>query len=201
MNFLAHLYLVRDDEQLMLGGLFGDFVRGLRALRAYPPGVREGIRLHRFIDRETDADPAVKQLVQTFPKPYRRYAGIIADIAFDHVLARQWPAWCDEPLDDFDRRVRRILATNDGPAPEKALRFMRYADLRGLFAAYADEPEFLRTLTGVGRRLKRANPLGQVGAIWPDMKGACEQVFAEVMPRIQYAVDDWRNRKSTITGS
>lgn len=201
MNFLAHLYLVRDHDELMLGGLFGDFVRGLRALRAYPVGVREGIRLHRFVDRSTDADPTVKALVKSFPKPYRRYAGIITDIAFDHFLARRWPDWSDEPLFAFDARVRQILSAYPGPVPDRLASFMRYADRRGLFAAYADEAEFLRTLDGVGRRLKRSNPLGQVGEIWSQYAPACETAFLALMPRIQYAVDDWRKRKSTMTGS
>ena len=201
MNFLAHLYLVRDDDELMLGGLFGDFVRGLRALRTYPPGVRDGIRLHRFIDRSTDADPGVKALVKSFPRPYRRYAGIVADVAFDHFLARRWPDWSDEPIDAFDARVRDLLAHHDGEPPDRLASFMRYADPRGLFAAYADESEFFRTLDGVGRRLKRSNPLGRVEEIWAEFGPACEETFLELMPRIQRAVNDWRKRKSTITGS
>ena len=47
MNFLAHLCLANGDSGLMLGGLFGDFVRGRRALRAYPEPVMQGIVLHQ----------------------------------------------------------------------------------------------------------------------------------------------------------
>ena len=55
MNFLAHLSLASGDSDLMLGGLFGDFVRGRRALRNYPERVQEGIILHRYIDKRTDS--------------------------------------------------------------------------------------------------------------------------------------------------
>lgn len=201
MNFLAHVYLVRDNDALMLGNLFGDYVRGLRALRAYPMDVREGIRLHRFIDRTTDHHPEVKTLVRRFPRPFRRYAGIIVDLAFDHELARQWDDWCDTPLPVFDQRVRELLAAYDGTQPEGLASFMRYADRRGLFAAYASEQEMLRSLKGVGRRLKRSNPLGRVAEIWPEVKDECRDGFARALPRIQSAVDDWRNRRSTMTGS
>ena len=51
MNYLAHLCLANGDSGLMLGGMFGDFVRGRRALRAFPEQVRQGIVLHRYIDK------------------------------------------------------------------------------------------------------------------------------------------------------
>ena len=89
MNFLAHLYLTRGDDELMLGGLLGDYVRGWRALSEYSPGVRDGIKLHRRIDRFTDHSREVKSLRRKFPKEFRRYAGIVIDLGFDHELARR----------------------------------------------------------------------------------------------------------------
>ena len=88
MNFLAHLYLAKDDDDLMLGALLGDFVRGRRAMWTYPYATREGIRLHRRIDKITDQSSQVKSLRRQFPKEFRRYAGIVIDIAFDYELAR-----------------------------------------------------------------------------------------------------------------
>ena len=76
MNFLAHLCLANGDPGLMLGGLFGDFVRGRRALRAYPEPVRQGIVLHRYIDKCTDRSPVIKKLRPLFPREFRRYAGL-----------------------------------------------------------------------------------------------------------------------------
>ena len=62
MNFLAHLHLVYDDEDLMLGALLGDFVRGRRALWSWPVNVRKGIKLHRRIDKLTDQAPEFRRL-------------------------------------------------------------------------------------------------------------------------------------------
>ena len=201
MNYLAHAFLARTDEGLLLGGLLGDHVRGLLALRGYPPPVRRGIRLHRHIDRFTDHHADMKSLLGRFPKPYRRYAGIIIDLAFDHELARYWERYADGSLADFDRDIRHLLARHEAMVPPGLARFMAYADQRGLFAAYREESEMLRSLAGIGQRLRRANPLHRVGEIWPEVRDHCAETFVSVFPVVQSEVDDWVSRTSTTTGS
>lgn len=201
MNYLAHCFLARQDEGLLLGGLLGDHVRGLRALLRYPPPVRSGIRLHRHIDRFTDQHAEVRALLQVFPKPFRRYAGIIVDVAFDHELARHWSRYADQPVEVFDEYIRDVLRRNASLVPERLAGFMRYADRRGLFAAYRDENEMLYSLAGVGTRLRRSNPLGEVDEIWPGVREPCAETFRVVFPQIQSEVDAWVKRTSTITGS
>lgn len=195
MNYLAHTLLVRGNEGLMLGGLFGDHVRGLRALRQFPPDVGSGIRLHRYIDRTTDSNAQVKALLRHFPRPFRRYAGIIVDVAFDHELARSWSRYGTGSLEDFDLQIRQLLARNKELVPEGLAQFMKYADRRGLFAAYRNESELLISLAGVGRRLSRANPLDRVDEIWPSVREPCATTFAEVFPQIQADVNGWIKRK------
>ena len=201
MNFLAHLYLADGDEGLMLGAMLGDFVRGRLASHRLPPRIRLGIRLHRHIDRFTDHDREVRRLRRGFPREFRRYSGIIVDLAFDHELAVQWPQFSDTRLEEFDLQARALLTRNAKILPQGLVRFMRYADARGLFAAYRDEAEMLFSLAGIGTRLKRANPLHRVGEIWPEIRPGTEQCFECFFPRLQSEVEAWRKRKSTTTGS
>lgn len=201
MNFLAHLYLARHDDELMLGGLVGDFVRGRRALKRFPPGVRQGIELHRWIDGQTDQSEEMGRLRELFPGKFRRYAGIILDLAFDHELARRWPEFHDRPLEAFDRDIRVLLQENRALLPDGLVRFMAYADRRGLFAAYRREDEVLVSLAGIGRRLRRPNPLHRCGEIWNDIRQPCRSGFDDYFPRLQGEVDAWLNLRSTMTGS
>ena len=201
MNFLAHTFLARDDDALLVGGLVGDFVRGLAPLLRYPADIRLGIKLHRYIDRTTDQDSEVKQLFRQFNKPFRRYAGIIVDMCFDHELARRWGDYADVPLGEFDAHIRTTLAQHEEFVPAGLARFMNYADHRGLFRNYRNEEEILRSLAGIGKRLRRPNPLDRVDEIWSDIQPQCAEAFTGVFPRIQSDVDDWIKRKSTTTGS
>ena len=191
MNFLAHLYLAGDDEGLRLGAMLGDFVRGgLEDSRLPVPALR-GIMLHRHIDQFIDALPEVAGLRTQFKRPFRRYSGIIIDLAMDHELARRWSDYSEIPLEEFDREVRDMLARHKAVVPDELARFMRYADRRGLFASYVKKSEILLSLEGIGRRLSRSNPLHRVSEIWdtvePRMSGAFEKVF----PEVQESVSGW----------
>ena len=201
MNYLAHLCLANGDSGLMLGGMFGDFVRGRRALRAFPEQVRQGIVLHRFIDRQTDHSTVVKKLRTCFPREFRRYSGIIIDLAFDHELAMNWWRYMPGSLERFDIEVRDLLRDTSELVPEKLTGFMRYADRHGLFAAYREEDVTLYALAGLGTRLSRPNPLHRVSEIWPDLAPEFKIAFRQVFPQIQSEVLEWRTRMSTTTGS
>jgi len=201
MNYLAHLVLAGDDENLRLGALLGDFVRGSEALAAFSPQVRTGILLHRHIDAYTDSLPAVLALREWFPDGFRRYAGIVIDLAFDHELARQWEMTAGQTLEAFDAGVRDMLARRTAEVPAGLHRFMAYADRRGLFAAYRESPEVLHSLRGIGRRLSRPNPLHRVAEIWDDFEPRARACFGPVFGTVQSEVAAWLKSKSTITGS
>jgi len=201
MNFLAHLCLANGDSGLMLGGLFGDFVRGRRVLRTFADPVRQGIVLHRYIDKRTDNSKEVKLLRPMFPRDFRRYAGIIIDLAFDHELARNWWRYMPGSLERFDLEVRDLLRDNADIVPEGLTLFMRYADRHDLFSGYREEDMILYALAGLGIRLKRPNPLHRVAEIWPDLAPEFKSSFRQFFPKIQSDVLDWRKRMSTTTGS
>ena len=201
MNFLAHLCLANGDSGLMLGGLFGDFVRGRRALSKFPEPVRQGIVLHRYIDRCTDHSAVVKKLRRGFPREFRRYAGIIIDLAFDHELAVNWWRYMPGSLERFDVEVRDLLRDNAELVPEGLTNFMRYADRHGLFTAYREEDVILFALAGVGTRLSRPNPLHRVAEVWPELAPEFKVAFRQLFPEIQSDVIEWRKLKSTTTGS
>ena len=201
MNFLAHLCLANGDTGLMLGGLFGDFVRGRRALRLFPDSVSQGIVLHRYIDKSTDRSAEVKRLRTLFPREFRRYAGIVIDIAFDHELARNWWRYMPGSLERFDLETRDLIRDHAELVPEGLASFMRYADRHGLFTAYREVDVTLFAIAGVGTRLSRPNPLHRVAEIWPDLAPEFKREFRQFFPKIQADVLQWRQRMSMTTGS
>ena len=89
MNFLAHIYLSRDSNDITIGNFIGDYVKG-HEFEKYPTGIRNGILLHRKIDYFTDTHAIVKEDKKLFVGRYHKYAGIITDILYDHYLALGW---------------------------------------------------------------------------------------------------------------
>ena len=201
MNFLAHLFLAGDDDGLRLGAMLGDFVHGKKVLESFPDDVRLGIKLHRHIDQFTDSLPQIANLRRHFLSPFRRYSGIVIDLAYDHELAKRWEQYSNESLQDFDLNVRELLARYEPLVPYRLEMFMNYADRRGLFAAYREESEILRSLRGIGTRLSRPNPLHRVEEIWDGLAPHFSASFESVFLQIQSDVAAWLKSRSTTSGS
>jgi acyl carrier protein phosphodiesterase len=193
MNLLAHALLATPDAELMLGSLIGDFVRG-RIDPALPPRVRAGIALHRAIDAYTDAHADVAAARALFEPPFRRYAGILLDMWFDHLLARQWARFGEDDLDAFSDRVRDLLAINADLVPERMRGFVAYLDANGLPAAYRDTAMIGRALFGMSRRLKRANPVGDALPVLVALHAPLQQCFDAFFPALRNFSDIERIR-------
>ena len=154
MNYLAHLYLARHSEDAMLGAMLGDFV-GSAGLAAYPAEVRREIRLHWKIDSFTDHHPAVREARWRFPEGRRRYAGILLDVYFDHLLARDWHRWHGGDLDAFNRRFYQLLRHRMPVLPERLkLLAPRIAEGDWL-GAYRDRDTVDRAVDRIAGRLSR----------------------------------------------
>ncbi|NQU65766.1 MAG: DUF479 domain-containing protein [SAR324 cluster bacterium] len=100
MNYLAHLFLSGDSDELLVGNLIGDFVKG-KIDGNYPMQICEGIRLHRQIDSYTGAHSRALLGRNRFGSERRRFAGIILDVCFDHFLIRHWHTYATIDLAHF----------------------------------------------------------------------------------------------------
>lgn len=183
MNHLAHALLSGPGDDVRLGGMLGDFVRG-GIDPALAIGLRRGIALHRAIDTFTDTHPEICTLRALFEAPYRRYAGILIDIWFDHLLARNFLVWSDVPLQDFSDDLVRLLHERNDELPESLRRFCAYMQARGLPAAYANRSMIGEVLVGVGSRFKHANPLAQGLLELSRLEVELERAFARFFPHL-----------------
>ena len=102
MNLLGHLALSPPtNPQVMLGNLLGDCFKGRVENLPVAEGVRIGVRLHRGIDVYTDDHPAVLTTIAKLRTTHGRYASIVSDLLYDHLLASSWERWNAVPLREF----------------------------------------------------------------------------------------------------
>lgn len=184
MNILAHALLAAPDADRMFGSLIGDFVRGAID-PTLPSGVRAGIALHRSIDTYTDAHADVAEARTLFAPPFRRYAGILLDVWFDHLLARQWARFGDGALDEFSDNVRALLALNHARVPERMRAFVTYLGAHDLPAAYRDTAMVGSVLRGMSRRLTRANPLDEALPVLVALHAPLQRCFDAFFPALR----------------
>lgn len=190
MNHLAHALLAGDDDALRLGGMLGDFVRG-QPDPAWPAGVVAGIRLHRAIDVYTDAHPRVLAAKARLQPPYRRYAGILLDMWFDHCLARDFGRWSEIPLEAFSADLRRLLQTHADTLPPALQRFLVYMHTHDLPAGYAERATLSRALAGIGQRLTRDNPLHHAMPVLVEQHADLQADFEAFFPELQRFAAGW----------
>lgn len=125
MNFLAHLYLSGDSDEIAVGNFISDYVKG-QEYKSYPPQIQKGILLHRKIDGFTDSHPIVRQSKAYFAPRYHKYAGVIVDVLYDHFLATEWNKFSDYEFDAFVLDVHNLLKNNSEYIPEGVKRFLPY---------------------------------------------------------------------------
>ena len=113
MNFLAHLYLGRSAPALMVGNYAADFLKHWH-MASLPDDVMRGVQLHRAIDSYTDQHEAVKACVHRLRDTQRKYAPVVSDILFDHLLCRHWARYSPEqalrPFADYCYEVLTVAA-------------------------------------------------------------------------------------------
>jgi len=151
MNFLAHLYLSGNDEQLMIGNFIADSVKG-SSFKNYPEGIAKGIMLHRSIDFYSDNHPVFLQSVIRLRPNYRKYAGVIVDIFYDHFLAKNWKNYSEKSLEQYASEVHALLLKNVFQFPERSIMFLKYAMRTNRLVSYATLNGIEETLAGMSRR-------------------------------------------------
>ena len=151
MNFLAHVFLSGHDERLILGNLIADSVKG-KQFDAFEPGIQSGIVLHRKIDRFTDDHPIVKQSKKRLEEKYKKFAGIIVDIYYDHFLSLNYHKYSDIPVEKIADKTYQILVRNYPILPPHTKRIMPYMINHNWLVSYADIKFLVWVFHGMSKR-------------------------------------------------
>ncbi|NTW23132.1 MAG: DUF479 domain-containing protein [Lentimicrobium sp.] len=151
MNFLAHLYLSGDNRDIIIGNFIADHVKGNK-VESFSPAIRAGISLHRSIDQFTDNHPVVREAVERIRTEFRKYAGVVVDMYFDHFLSAGWADWSDEPLQDFTARMYAIINASEGILPPRTKHMLPYMMNHDWLGSYGNFDGLNRALSGMARR-------------------------------------------------
>jgi len=183
VNFLAHTLFAEGDSERIAGQFCGDFVRG-SDLSHLPVGIQEGIRRHRRIDAFTDKHEAVRQCHQLFEPPLRRFAGIITDVVFDHVLATSWSRYSNVSLPDHVDAVHAALNDQRELLPPQLQRFAVFLQKENVLLGNRQFSGVERTLAGLSRRSERFAPMADGAAVAASHLDAISEAFHAFFPEL-----------------
>jgi acyl carrier protein phosphodiesterase len=158
LNFLAHALLAGDQPALIVGGVAGDWIKG-QLPGELPEDLAKGVALHRAIDSFADSHPAFRKSRSRISANRRRYAGVLVDVFYDHLLASNWTTLHHQPLHQYCATIYRLVADrlNDLPALSRpALMLMAKEDW---LTSYARIDGIADVLNRMSRRARQPNPL------------------------------------------
>lgn len=189
MNFLAHFHLAWPDEDLVAGGLEGDYHKGPLPGRL-PRPLLPGVRLHRAIDAFTDRHPTLTELRRRFAPEARRYAGILLDLSFDYYLSRHWNDFSSTGQGEFSREVYGVLARRAPELSEPARRMASRLEEYDLLMQYRHWETVTGAAARIGGRLRRPNPLHRAESLLAPLHGELERAFLRFYPELQRFCSD-----------
>jgi acyl carrier protein phosphodiesterase len=153
MNFLAHLYLSKNDTNIMIGNFIADHIKGNK-YEGFSKEIQQGIFLHREIDTFTDAHAIVRKSKRRLHERYRHYDGVIIDIFYDYFLAKNWSEYSVIPLDVYTDSVNKLFNEISAELPVKSQNFIKYMIEYNILFNYQFKDGIERVLKGMNSRTK-----------------------------------------------
>ena len=193
MNFLAHLSLSNNDDDLLIGNFIADSVRK-KEWKNYKPEVVEGIKLHHKIDFFTDNHSTVEKSKERMRAKHGKYTPVIVDILYDHFLARNFTDYNPYELESFARRCYELFKRRSAELPSSVNRMVMYMERDNWLVGYAHKEGLERSLYGMSRRASFDNKMDEaVRDMYKDYANF-ENDFREFYPKLQDYVKGEINR-------
>jgi acyl carrier protein phosphodiesterase len=198
LNYLVHFLMAGDDDELRLGNLLGDFVKG-RVERFEHEGLTErlrtGIQMHRTIDAFSDRHPAVHRSKRILASEYGRLSGVIVDVFYDHVLARRWTEHDPRPLSLYAQDVYRTLRGNLHRLPAGVHPLVENMTRVDWLRGYASPRGIERALQGMANRRPVAARISTAGRMLAGHFDRFSADFDEFLPDLRVCCAEFLEKR------
>jgi acyl carrier protein phosphodiesterase len=184
MNYLAHAYLSFMHDDILVGNLVSDFVKGKKKFD-YAIGIQKGIALHRAIDTFTDSHAITREAKNYFKPAVGLYAGAFMDVVYDHFLASDGSHWIETSLQGFCSTVYNTLGSRQGELPEKFQRVLPYMKAQNWLCNYQYWWGIERSFEGLARRAAYLNNSVAAFECFTRHYDALQQLSADFIPDVK----------------
>ena len=162
MNFLGHsLILLEIDEntnkETLYGNFTGDFYKGLVEKIELSENLKEGIILHRIIDKTSDRKENL--LNELLTEKFGIFKGIVSDIFIDHFLSKDFNNLFNKNIDDIERKILNKVGENKSIFPKDFERTFDWLNDKNVMPNYKDIDFLERAFQGLARNVRRGEIL------------------------------------------
>lgn len=193
MNFLAHLYLSKDNPEQMVGNFIGDHVKGA-SYKKYPPEIAAGIIFHREIDHFTDNHEITKASTALLKPIYERYAGVVTDMIYDYYLASSFDRYSTSNLNAFESNCYKNLFEHYSYLPDRVKNFLPKMQAARRLQSYAHMDGIYESLDIMSKYTSLPNKTIYLKNVFPNLHQTFEKQFHTFFPKLIDASEDLSKR-------
>ena len=162
MNFLGHsLISLEIDEntnkETLYGNFTGDFYKGLVERIELSENLKEGIILHRIIDKNSDRKENL--LNELLTEKFGIFKGIVSDMFIDHFLSKNFNNLFNKNIDDIERKILSKVGENKNIFPKDFERTFDWLNDKNVMTNYKDIDFLERAFQGLARNVRKGEIL------------------------------------------
>ena len=162
MNFLGHsLISLEIDENInketLYGNFTGDFYKGLVERIELSENLKEGIVLHRMIDKTSDRKENL--LNELLVEKFGIFKGIVSDMFIDHFLSKNFNNLFNKNIDDIERKILDKVKEKKNIFPKDFERTFNWLNDRNVMANYKEINFLEKAFQGLAKNIRRGEIL------------------------------------------
>ncbi|QYR59138.1 ACP phosphodiesterase [Fusobacterium polymorphum] len=162
MNFLGHsLISLEIDENInketLYGNFTGDFYKGLVERIEISENLKEGIILHRIIDKTSDRKENL--LNELLAEKFGIFKGIVSDMYIDHFLSKNFNNLFNKNINDTERKILDKIKEKKNIFPKDFERTFNWLNDRNVMVNYKDIDFLDRAFQGLAKNIRRGEIL------------------------------------------
>ena len=162
MNFLGHsLISLEIDENInketLYGNFTGDFYKGLVERIEISENLKEGIILHRIIDKTSDRKENL--LNELLTEKFGIFKGIVSDMFIDHFLSKNFNNLFNKNINDTERKILDKIKEKKNIFPKDFERTFNWLNDRNVMVNYKDIDFLDRDFQGLAKNIRRGEIL------------------------------------------
>ena len=167
MNYLAHSVISLEidkkmGESTLYGNFAGDFYKGNVDKIDLQENLKNGIILHRLIDKISDREENF--LNELLREKFRIFKGIVSDMYVDHFLCKNFEnIFCENPgfenVEKVERKIIKNIEKYDEFFPSDFKSFFDWLKREKVLARYKNLDFLERVFLGMSKRVRKGEIL------------------------------------------
>ena len=162
MNFLGHSLISLEidesrDKKTLYGNFTGDYYKGLVDRIELPEALKEGIRLHRIIDKVSDRKE--NYLNELLVDQFGIFKGIVSDMFIDHFLSKNFNNLFNKDIELIEKKILNAIEENRNIFPKDFDRMFKWLNDRNVMSNYKDIDFLERALEGLAKNIRKGEIL------------------------------------------